>query len=583
MFKLLLPILLISSFNLHAQTFNVSTTPELRQALFDAASNSQDDTILIANGTYKTSDDGAGTFSYIAYEGNTLTIIGSDKNSCILDGNSESQIFQGISTQNFKISFSNLTFSNGSIFGDDGGAIYVDSSVSNLDVYNSIFLNNYASSTGGAISARGGRIYTSILNSSFIGNTSDHYGGAIGGAYLDIKGSTFDQNTADSGGGGAVDSSNIFVEDSVFKNNTAYEGGGFNSSGTASVINSEFTNNVATGSGGGLISRLSSTVLNSKFVNNSAYSGGAIYSNYHNGNGLNQVENSIFINNVSTFTSHEDVPNGYGSAIYSEDIKISNSIFMGSIDNSAILLGGIDNVISNSIFIENNFNISGQSTSAVKLYNNYIDTTKVDITLPYSDNFLTVLGLGFTDIVNYDFTLLPTSPFIDSGMIAFDIGNIDLNGNPRVSGESIDIGPYEFISTNDSDNDLIIDSVDNCVTTINTDQSDFDTDGAGDACDTDDDNDGVSDIDDAFPLDASESVDTDGDGMGNSIDTDDDNDGVIDTDDSSPLDASESTEEQSSSNTTSSAGGGGSLNLLFLMIAIFIQILSRGYKIAINS
>ncbi len=47
--------------------------------------------------------------------------------------------------------------------------------------------------------------------------------------------------------------------------------------------------------------------------------------------------------------------------------------------------------------------------------------------------------------------------------------------------------------------------------------------------------DGVADVDDAFPLDASESVDTDGDGVGNNADADDDDDGVLDGADSYPL------------------------------------------------
>ena len=51
----------------------------------------------------------------------------------------------------------------------------------------------------------------------------------------------------------------------------------------------------------------------------------------------------------------------------------------------------------------------------------------------------------------------------------------------------------------------------------------------------DDDNDGVSNSNDAFPQDPGESVDTDGDGIGNNADTDDDNDGVSDTDDACPL------------------------------------------------
>ena len=61
-------------------------------------------------------------------------------------------------------------------------------------------------------------------------------------------------------------------------------------------------------------------------------------------------------------------------------------------------------------------------------------------------------------------------------------------------------------------------------------QSDFDKDGIIDIIDTDDDNDGVLDEEDAFPFDTTESVDTDGDGIGNNADTDDDNDGISDRD-----------------------------------------------------
>ena len=47
---------------------------------------------------------------------------------------------------------------------------------------------------------------------------------------------------------------------------------------------------------------------------------------------------------------------------------------------------------------------------------------------------------------------------------------------------------------------------------------DFDGDGTPDNIDTDDDNDGVLDIDDAFPLDSAETTDTDGDGIGDNAD-----------------------------------------------------------------
>lgn len=66
-------------------------------------------------------------------------------------------------------------------------------------------------------------------------------------------------------------------------------------------------------------------------------------------------------------------------------------------------------------------------------------------------------------------------------------------------------------------------------------QSDFDGDGIADILDPDDDNDGVTDTQDAFPKDALEVVDTDLDGIGDNKDGDDDGDGVLDRVDAFPL------------------------------------------------
>ncbi len=69
---------------------------------------------------------------------------------------------------------------------------------------------------------------------------------------------------------------------------------------------------------------------------------------------------------------------------------------------------------------------------------------------------------------------------------------------------------------------------------------DFDGDNIANDSDTDDDNDGVPDSLDAFPLDASESLDSDRDGIGDNEDIDDDNDLILDTDDRFPLNPEES-------------------------------------------
>jgi hypothetical protein len=84
----------------------------------------------------------------------------------------------------------------------------------------------------------------------------------------------------------------------------------------------------------------------------------------------------------------------------------------------------------------------------------------------------------------------------------------------------------------DTDGDGIENDSDNCASVANEDQLDTDSDGLGNACDADDDGDGVLDGPDAFPLDATETLDTDGDAVGNNADTDDDDDGLTDQEES---------------------------------------------------
>jgi Divergent InlB B-repeat domain/Bacterial TSP3 repeat len=91
----------------------------------------------------------------------------------------------------------------------------------------------------------------------------------------------------------------------------------------------------------------------------------------------------------------------------------------------------------------------------------------------------------------------------------------------------------------DSDGDLINDNVD-LFPNNSLEWVDADSDGQGDNSDLDDDNDAVVDLQDAFPFDAAASLDTDGDGKPDEIvagketslilDSDDDNDGYSDID-----------------------------------------------------
>ena len=64
------------------------------------------------------------------------------------------------------------------------------------------------------------------------------------------------------------------------------------------------------------------------------------------------------------------------------------------------------------------------------------------------------------------------------------------------------LAPMVWSQSNDRDGDAVIDAEDNCLTAPNTDQSNFDQDLFGDACDIDDDNDGLIDDFDPAPFDA---------------------------------------------------------------------------------
>ena len=123
-------------------------------------------------------------------------------------------------------------------------------------------------------------------------------------------------------------------------------------------------------------------------------------------------------------------------------------------------------------------------------------------------------------------------------------------GCPPICIEPIDL---------DDDDDGVLNFTDNCPSVANPTQANYDGDSMGDACDSDDDNDGRSDILELLGGTNPRNADTDGDGVGdspdncrtvsnadqlntdgasdggNACDADDDNDGVPDASDNCPL------------------------------------------------
>lgn len=117
---------------------------------------------------------------------------------------------------------------------------------------------------------------------------------------------------------------------------------------------------------------------------------------------------------------------------------------------------------------------------------------------------------GFADEVYADFTV-PDGAF---NILARLEGVVPGDQNP---GNDEAVTPL-VMPLLDKDRDGITDSDDNCPELANADQANNDRDAGGDACDPDDDNDGLADIDEAPRGANPKSPDTDGDGIGDAKD-----------------------------------------------------------------
>ncbi|SVD69744.1 uncharacterized protein METZ01_LOCUS422598, partial [marine metagenome] len=208
------------------------------------------------------------------------------------------------------------------------------------------------------------------------------------------------------------------------------------------------------------------------------------------------------------------------------DIAIENSVFQ---ETGGISVGAQDRFISlkNNVFIRQTtdpgpaFEIWADydDTTVAISKNSFMSTDRIALGLKYSAS---LPGSAIENYWNTNDQTVIESMILDS--------NDDLNLNGEISYQ-----PY--LTEHDIDTVTVINQ---WSTYINfSDFSDYDWDGEADILDTDDDNDGINDDDDLFPLDETEWEDSDGDGTGNNADMDDDNDGVIDTEDDLPLDASE--------------------------------------------
>ena len=328
-----------------------------------------------------------------------------------------------------------------------GGALYA--SGGDLEIKNSHFEGNHASSNGGAI-----YIYnyanTTISDSEFINNDTDGDGGAIYSAYaLDITliGSEITGNTSGGRGGGLEFASGVeglvTITDSTIDSNHSGEYGGgadFGDATSAVVSNTTVSNNTANG-GAGLNfdgTGIDATVNNSTITANTSVNGAAGV--YINAGSTLTINQSTITANIANGTSISY--GGAGLAIGSDTtvVTMSGTIVSG---NTAAVDGAADIGL---------YNTSPTETGSFTATNSLIGEVDSRVTINGTNNVTStdpMLGaLADNGGMTKTMALLPGSPAIDAGpnpVATFTGNQFDQRGTgfPRVVGGLVDIGAFE--------------------------------------------------------------------------------------------------------------------------------------------
>ncbi len=212
------------------------------------------------------------------------------------------------------------------------------------------------------------------------------------------------------------------------------------------------------------------TITNSIFRNNRNFNGdpwdgaggGIVIIGYINSDNKRchlKIENVLFENNKN----NDSGTNGGTSALVLTDcIKgvVNNCTFTGNISNNGYSimvysqLGNSDLSFTNCIFynnIPNNQNIK-VFTDTIFVSHTLLQGGESCITCIQGGQY--VLGEGiidtnpvFMNTGTYPFRLSQNSPCIDAGTLSipgYEFPNTDLSGQPRLYGESVDLGAYEW-------------------------------------------------------------------------------------------------------------------------------------------
>ena len=230
------------------------------------------------------------------------------------------------------------TFDSNSSSGGQGGAVYFNNAVNAPTIDNATFINNSATTDGGAIYVLGTEvaITDSLIGAIGTGNTAAGAGGGLyantASAQVTISGGAINGNSAQYGGGLLNNSGTVSVTGTSINGNTATstKAGGvyLTGSGTLSLTKTYVQGNLAEQRGGGMHIEGGSTAT----LTNCIVSGNTVDSvNGIEGGG---IHNTGQLNIYSSTVAGNSAPNGGGLYIFGQtggNLDMSNSIFWDNV------------------------------------------------------------------------------------------------------------------------------------------------------------------------------------------------------------------------------------------------------------
>ena len=391
-------------------------------------------TIHCAEGLYSSSETGE---KFPLNCKNFVSIIGENEDVTVLDG--EDAMAPLFCLSDSSVVVANMTIMNGhNMF---GGGIYCSNSTMNIDGV--IFMNNYADALGGGVLCWNSK--TNMNNVTFDGNICQYGrgGGIACDNYSDVSviNGLICNNTSKYGGGlSCYEDSRMVCTNLTVENNTATgEGGGLYCCDDSQLICSglTITNNTSNSGGGGIDFRASSTSELTDVVisRNFGYHGGGI-----------ECSSDSYID-LKNVLIHRNRANQRCNGIYCAFASMNLvNVTISKNNDSIVDVGGIylcqaDANVVNCILWNDWHDILLQDTLS-------------NATVIYSD-----IEGGWTGEGNIDadplfinpnennFQLSSSSPCINAGIpdtTGLHIPNVDLNGDPRIYDDIIDMGCYEW-------------------------------------------------------------------------------------------------------------------------------------------